>query len=173
MRALEKVMWKALKAQESHLKSNDKVEDWEIAEAERVDSDDPISATCYTASIVFLMKHARRSQKRLQLFKTLVVQCQMFHEDCSKQIAAQSLTKKQRKKLKGQLREAASNQKFVESWVENEQNYFEVLDEYLSDVFECFTALYTRTDPTAPDVEPNCLDESGELVFPPTILTRH
>jgi hypothetical protein len=172
MRALEKIMWQAVKAQESHLKSNDKVEDWEIAEAERVDGDDPIGATCYTASVVFLMKHARQSQKRLQLFKTLVVQCQMFHEDCSKKIETQSLTKKQRKKLKAQLREAASNQKFVESWVENEQNYFGVLDEYLSDVFECFTALYTRTDPTA-DIEPNCLDESGEVVFPPTILTRH
>ncbi len=74
MRALEKIMWKALKGQESHLKSNDKVEDWEIAEAERVDGDNPISATCHTASVVFLMKHARQSQQRLQLFKTLAGQ---------------------------------------------------------------------------------------------------
>ncbi|MDR3613649.1 MAG: hypothetical protein P4L53_08780 [Candidatus Obscuribacterales bacterium] len=172
MRALEKIMWKALKAQQSHLKSCDKLEDWEIAESQRVDGEDPISASCYTASVVFLMKHARRSQKRLELFKFLVVQCRMFQEDCSKKIDTPSLTKKQRKKLKAQLREAESHQKFVESWVENEQDYFGHLDEYLSDVFECFTALYTRTDPTA-DIEPNCIDESGEVFFPPTILTRH
>jgi hypothetical protein len=172
MRSLEKLMWKALKAQQSHLKSCDKLEDWEIAESQRVDDEEPISASCYTASVVLLMKHARRSQKRLQLFKFLAIQCRMFQEDCSKKIDTLNLTKKQRKKLKGHMREAASNQKFMEEWVENEQNYFGHLDEYLSDVFECFTALYTRTDPTA-DVEPDFVEESGELEFPPTVLTRH
>jgi hypothetical protein len=118
------------------------------------------------------MKHARRSQKRLQLFKLLAIECRMFQQDCSKKIETQNPTPRQRKKLESELREAAHNQKSMEQWVENEQSYFGHIDEYLSDVFECFTGLYTRTDPTA-DVEPDFAEESGEFKFPSTVLTRH
>jgi hypothetical protein len=58
--------------------------------------------------------------------------------------------------------------------VQNEQNYFGHLDAYLSDVFEWFTALYTRDDPTA-DVEFDLSDEmepdeEGSMA---SNLTRH
>ena len=172
MRAQEKIMWKAVRAQGKHENSCDQLWDWENAESMRVDSEQAISASCYADSVMFLMKHARRSQKRLRLFKQLAIECRMYQQDCRNQVETQNPTSKQRAKLEQGMREAASNQSFLEEWVENETSYFAYIDELLSDVFERFTSLYTREDPTAGALF-EFIDEAGEDVASPANLTRH
>lgn len=174
MRAIDKLKWKSLKAQENHIASTDKQSDWESEEAERIDSGAAIGVSCYTDSVKFLMKQGRRSLKRLRLFKLLSVECRMIHDDCLKALDTQALSHKQREKLESKMREAAMEQGINDDWVADEKRYFEYIDELLSDVIERFTALYTRQDP-AKDVDFG--DEFDDMetaqASPVITLTRH
>ena len=174
MRALEKLNWQGLRAEQSHLKDNDKVANWENQWAMRIDEDDAIAPAGYIESIKFLMKQAKRSLKRLELYKCLRVQCSMIHDDCRQALDQQKLTRKRHKKLESNMKEAAENMGFMEYRIGDETEWFKHVDEYLSDVMEDFTNMFAR-DQLSKDVDfehPKDLD-SGEFAPRPISLTKH
>jgi hypothetical protein len=172
MQAEEKLVHKVLMAQGQHEKSCKKLWRWENDEAERVDGDEPIGATSFTESTIFLMKEARKSLKRQRLFKRVAVDCRLQQGALTDELETQHPGRKRQAQLRSELREVAVWQGELEQWVENEREHFIYVDSYLSDVIERFTALYTRQDPLAMDafeIPPDDFAEEGRT----PILTRH